>query len=237
MYQHQFHDNSACDYPTGKVLCVGRNYAAHAKELNNPVPKKPIIFIKPNTAVVSFCDPIVIPRGRDDCHFEAELSVLIGNKLSKANPEQAAAAIAGFGIGLDLTLRDLQSELKNNGHPWEVAKAFDGACPLTPFIASAQVENPEQLGLKNTVNGKLRQIGHVQEMINPIKSLLALMSHSFTLLPGDVVLTGTPAGVGPLTPGDKITLQIFLSQFTSIAERHDQQVKEIFAYHSEVAQS
>ncbi len=203
-YQHLWLDSSACDLPSGKVVCVGRNYAEHAKELNNPVPSAPILFIKPSTAVVSLAEPLAIPAGRGECHHELELALLIGSPLANASPAEAMAAVAGYGLALDLTLRDLQSELKKKGHPWERAKAFDGACPLSAFVSAAELGDWRDFSLKLERNGQVQQDGSCNDMIFAIPDLLAEISASFSLLPGDVVLTGTPAGVGPLRSGDQL---------------------------------
>ena len=189
-------------------MCVGRNYAAHAKELNNPVPSTPMLFIKPATAVVGLDAPIVIPQDKGACHHELEVSVLIGEVLTNSSPEAAKQAVVGYGLGLDLTLRDVQNTLKEKGYPWEVAKAFDGSCPLTAFVPTEQVADPLTLDLQLERNGMLQQKGNTSEMITGIFDLVAFMSTQFTLLPGDVVMTGTPAGVGPLEQGDKLVLAL-----------------------------
>lgn len=206
-YQHQFVDGP-CDLTLGKVVCVGRNYAAHAKELNNPVPTTPMLFIKPASAVVGISAPIALPKDRGVCHHELEVSALIGAPLQGATAEEARQAIVGYGLGLDLTLREVQDALKEKGHPWEVAKAFDGACPLSPFVPAQQVEDPLQLDLKLERNGLLQQQGNTSEMITGIFDLIAFISQTFTLHPGDVVMTGTPAGVGPLMQGDELVLTL-----------------------------
>ena len=205
-YEHRFIDGSPCGLPLGKVVCVGRNYAAHAKELNNPVPSTPMLFIKPATAVVGLDSPIVIPQDRGACHHELEVSVLIGEVLTNSSSEAAKQAIVGYGLGLDLTLRDVQNRLKEKGHPWEAAKAFDGSCPLTAFVPVKQVAGPLNLDLQLERNGVLQQKGNTSEMITGIFDLVAFMSTQFTLLPGDVVMTGTPAGVGELKGGDRLVL-------------------------------
>lgn len=202
-YQHKL-NGTALDLPLGKVVCVGRNYAEHAKELNNPVPTTPILFIKPATAVVPFEGHISIPKGQGECHHELEMSVLIGKPLRHASEAEVKEAILGFGLGLDLTLRDLQSRLKEKGHPWEVAKSFDGACPLSEFVAASALTDPMQMPLSLQVNGAVRQQGTTADMITSLYPLLAYMSRFFTLQPGDVVLTGTPAGVSALQEGDAL---------------------------------
>ncbi|MFA7555522.1 MAG: fumarylacetoacetate hydrolase family protein [Spongiibacteraceae bacterium] len=190
--------------PLGKIVCVGRNYADHAKELNNPIPKQPLLFIKPATAAVAMDQPITIPKGLGACHHELEMAILIGGVLTHASAEQAQAAIAGIGLALDLTLRDVQDDLKRQGQPWERAKAFDGACPLSPFVSAKGIDL-QQLSLQLYRNDQLQQSGNTADMLFPVVDLLVEISQSFSLLPGDVVLTGTPAGVGPLLVGDKLS--------------------------------
>ncbi|MCJ8170414.1 fumarylacetoacetate hydrolase family protein [Atopomonas sediminilitoris] len=208
-YQHQYTDGALIHFPLGKVVCVGRNYAEHAKELNNPIPTEPLLFIKPATAVVSLSQGVCLPQGRSDVHHEAEIAVLIGKPLAhKVSAQEAREAIVGIGAALDLTLRDLQSKLKEKGHPWEVAKAFDGACPLTGFVAPECFEDLADIPVSLTVNGQLRQQGNSAEMLTPILPLLQYIAQHFTLLPGDVVLTGTPAGVAALAAGDQLTLAL-----------------------------
>lgn len=207
-YKHVMADGSACDLPVGKVVCVGRNYADHAKELNNPVPTEPILFIKPTTAVVPLVPSFSIPAGRGECHHETEIALLIGKQLSHADAKDVRSAIVGVGIGLDLTLRDLQAKLKEKGHPWELAKSFDGACPLSPFVAVAEFSDFADLSVSLSVNGERRQQGNSAHMLFPILELVALISQTFTLTPGDVVLTGTPSGVAPLKPQDQLEVML-----------------------------
>ena len=192
--------------PISKVVCVGRNYIAHALELNNPVPEAPLLFIKPNSAVVPISGMVAIPTHRGHVHYEAELAVLIGKPLSHATEEEVESAIAGLGLALDLTLRDLQSELKAKGHPWEIAKSFDASCPLTVF-EPFENQDLENLSFELEINGELKQQGYSGNMITSIKSLLAFASKHFSLLPGDILLTGTPEGVGVLNPGDNLSLK------------------------------
>lgn len=207
-YQHQWQDGSTIDWPPGKVVCVGRNYAAHAAELNNPVPEQPLLFMKPATSLVPLAQPVRLPPGRTDVHFETELAILLGRPLSHANRQQAREGIAGIGLALDLTLRDLQSELKTRGHPWERAKAFDGACPLSGFVPLGNDDDLDDLRFSLAIDGQQRQLGHTGDMITPVLTLLSHISETFTLQPGDVVLTGTPAGVGTLHSGQQLTLEL-----------------------------
>ena len=207
-YRHQI-DQQKSELPVGKVVCVGRNYAAHAKELNNPVPDEPVLFLKPATALVTMSNSIVIPKQMGSCHFETELAILIGQRLSRGCTEQQAQqAIVGVGLALDLTLRDLQQQLKSSGLPWEKAKAFDGACPLSVFISIDKIKDLQDLELKLWQNEQLRQDGHTGQMLMPVLSLITYAAQFFTLEPGDVMLTGTPSGVGALQSGDQLRLAL-----------------------------
>lgn len=221
-YQHRFVDGQRIVWPLGKIVCVGRNYAEHAKELNNPVPVTPLLFMKPATSAAPLKLPMHLPQQQGPCHFETEIAVLVGDTIHALSADNISDKIAGYGIGLDLTLRALQDELKTKGHPWEMAKAFDGACPLSAFVPASLVSHPESLGLSAHINGQLRQQGFVSDMITPIFELLAYISRFFTLQAGDVVMTGTPAGVGPLQPGDALQLSLLLrgdnNNVTTLAE-------------------
>lgn len=206
-----FNDGRPFSQPLGKIVCVGRNYAEHARELNNPVPSAPLLFIKPATSAVSLGEPIADPFERGDVHFETELALLIGETLSDASPQAAARAVVGVGLALDLTLRDVQARLKEKGHPWEIAKAFDGACPLSSFVAIDDVPDWNALTFSLDIDGERRQTGQGSDMLFAVPALLAEMSQHFTLEPGDVVLTGTPAGVGPLPRSGKLHFVLSLA--------------------------
>lgn len=206
-YRHVL-EGKTLDLPVGKVVCVGRNYAEHAKELNNPVPTSPILFMKPSTAIVALADGFTIPRDQGECHHELELAVLIGKPLKNASEAEVRNAILGYGIGLDLTLRDLQNRLKEKSHPWEMAKAFDGANPLSGFVAADKIPRSDNIDIALRVNGVVRQQGNTADMITPVIDLIVYISRYFTLLPGDVIMTGTPAGVAALHPGDALELRM-----------------------------
>jgi acylpyruvate hydrolase len=195
-------------FPIGKILCIGRNYLEHIKELGNEPPEAPVIFIKPSSSVIGEGDAIVIPPYSHDCHHEAELALLIG-RMGKDIPEdQAMGYIAGYGVGIDLTLRDIQGEMKKKGLPWEIAKGFDTACPLSSFMDASGVADPQNLRIRLTVNGETRQDGNTSMMIHRIPAIISHMSRSFTLDPGDVILTGTPAGVSRIVSGDTLVAEI-----------------------------
>lgn len=208
-YQHQYVDGTTVHFPLGKVVCIGRNYAEHAKELNNPVPSEPLLFIKPGSCVVPLDGGFAIPEDRGSVHYEAEIAVLIGKPLSKKpDAEEVRDAISGFAPALDLTLRDVQAKLKEKGLPWELSKSFDGACVLPPFVSAASFEDLTDIGIRLTINGEVRQDGNSAMMLNPIVPMIQHIAAHFSLQAGDVVLTGTPAGVGPFSVGDELVLEL-----------------------------
>lgn len=208
VYEHRFVDGSSCGLPVGKAVCVGRNYAAHARELGNAVPEAPILFLKPRAALVPLAPTFSIPGQWGECHHETEITVLIGKTLKNAGRAEVEAAIAGFGLGLDLTLREVQNDLKKKGLPWEVAKAFDGAAPLAPFFRPADFGDVENMEFSLSVNGSPRQHGFSHDMITPVYALIEFISRIFTLEPGDVIMTGTPEGVAALHRGDSLGLSV-----------------------------
>ena len=208
-YQHQYQDGTTIHYSMGKVVCVGRNYAEHAKELGNEIPDEPLLFIKPGSCVDSAENGFNIPSDRGAVHFELEIAVLIGKPLSKKPcEEEVLDAISGYAPALDLTLRDVQDTLKKKGWPWEASKSFDGACVLAPFVSADNVSDTRAIELRLTVNGEVRQQGDSSQMINAIVPLISHIAGQFSLQPGDVVLTGTPAGVGPLQSGDQLVMEL-----------------------------
>lgn len=192
----------------GKIVCLARNYVAHAQELGNEVPAEPVLFIKPASSLLADGGQIRIPPYSSDCHHEVELALLIGRSGQAISAANAMELVSGYGVALDMTLRDTQNRLKAKGLPWELAKGFDTACPLSDFVPAAQVSDPQQLRIQLRVNGELRQDGCSDCMIHRIPQLLSFISQAFTLEPGDIVLTGTPAGVGPVVSGDVLEASI-----------------------------
>jgi len=196
------------EHSVSKIVCVGRNYSAHAKELNNPIPNEPLLFIKPTNSLVDVSPVIGIPTDRGECHHELELAILIGSKLSNCTKQEAIQSVKGIGLALDLTLRDLQTKLKSKGQPWEKAKGFDGACPITGFIDIDYFENLSDIEFSMYRDDKLSQEGNSKDMLFDIPTLVQDIADHFTLFPGDVVLTGTPEGVSPLFVGDKLKMEL-----------------------------
>ncbi len=194
-------------YRVGKILCVTRNYRAHAAELGNKSPTQPVFFLKPASSIIGQGETAVIPPFSHDCQHEVELAVLIGKWGKNIAQETALSHVAGYGIGIDLTLRDLQGDLKAKGLPWSMAKGFDTSCPLSDFIPSEQITDPQDLKILY-VNDELRQQGNSAEMIHSIPKLISAASAIFSLEEGDILLTGTPAGVARLISGDRLRAEI-----------------------------
>lgn len=207
-YQHKDLQGQAIHLPVGKALCIGQNYQDHIAEMNSKTAPEALFFIKPSTAVVDIHQSFPIPDQLGAVHNETELAVLIKAPLTKVTPEQVLDAVWGYGLALDLTLRDQQKKLKELGRPWEIAKGFDGACPVSGFIAADELGDVQQLEFSLRVNGETRQQGDTRMMIRSVTQIISEMSQFFTLLPGDLVLTGTPAGVGPLYSGDQLELTL-----------------------------
>ncbi|MGP5013564.1 fumarylacetoacetate hydrolase family protein [Glutamicibacter ardleyensis] len=189
--------------PRSKVIGFGRTYREHAKELGNKVPNEPLMFLKPNTSVVGHGDPVTLPAFSEEVSFEGELAVVIGRICKDVPAEKAADVIFGYTVANDLTARDAQRK----DPQWARAKGFDGACPLGPWIET-QLADPDDVGIVTRVNGEVRQDGSTNEMIWSVNDLVARASEAFTLLPGDVILTGTPAGVGLVAEGDNVEIEV-----------------------------
>jgi acylpyruvate hydrolase len=195
-------------FRVGKIVCLGRNYAEHIRELGNEVPQRPVLFMKPATSLIGPGGTIRIPGYSRECHHEVELAALIG-RGGKDIPEASALAhVAGYAVAIDLTLRDVQEELKKKGLPWEIAKGFDTACPLSDFVPAATVADPHDLRIRLRVNGEMRQDGSTSLMLRRLPQIIREISEIFTLEEGDIILTGTPAGVGAIHSGDVLQAEI-----------------------------
>jgi 2-keto-4-pentenoate hydratase/2-oxohepta-3-ene-1,7-dioic acid hydratase in catechol pathway len=188
--------------PRSKIVGVGRNYADHAAEFGQVVPEEPLLFLKPNTAVIGPGDAIVLPRQSHEVHFEGELAVVIGKLCRDVPTERALDVIFAYTVGNDVTARDLQ----RTDDQWARAKGFDTFCPLGPWLETEL--DPADLTLRTVVNGEVKQDVRTSKLIFDIPTLVAYISAAFTLLPGDVILTGTPAGVGPIVAGDRVEVTV-----------------------------
>ncbi|WP_372635903.1 fumarylacetoacetate hydrolase family protein [Fodinibius sp.] len=191
----------------GSIFCIGRNYVAHARELDHDVPDQPMVFLKPVSSL-TFEGPILLPPQSNEVHHEVELVVAIekgGKDISRA---EALSHVGGYGVGIDLTARDIQSRAKKQGHPWSVAKGFDTFAPISTFIPGERVADPQNLGLSLAVNDRMRQQSNTRLMIFPVADLIHYLSTIFTLRRGDLIFTGTPEGVSPLRSGDHIEARL-----------------------------
>ncbi|GIV54773.1 MAG: acylpyruvase [Candidatus Kapaibacterium sp.] len=188
----------------GVIYCIGRNYADHAREMNAPRPVEPIVFIKPPSAYVPDGGTVVAPAAGHLLHHEVEVVAVIGTALSHATPEAAAGAIMGYAVGIDVTLRDVQQRAKAEGLPWAVAKGFATSAPISRVVPASQIDRLDRIEFGLAVNGIERQRGKPAQMLWSVEELVAYLSKWFVLQPGDVVLTGTPQGVGPLEDGDRV---------------------------------
>ena len=201
-------------FPVRRVFCIGRNYAEHAREMGAAVDKStPMFFCKPADAVVGDGADVPYPQATGDLHHEVEMVVALGGGGHDLTPEQAAALVWGYGVGLDLTRRDLQAQAKAKGHPWDVAKAFDHSAPVSALRPAAEVRVDAGTVLRLSVNGELRQQSTLGEMVHGVPQIIAALSALFELKPGDLVFTGTPAGVAALQRGDR-----FHAELVGIAE-------------------
>ncbi len=189
-----------------RVFCIGRNYVKHVQELSNAMPEKPVVFFKPASCLAGVGELIHFPKHGQDLHHEAEVVVRIGKQGRVTTPEQALAAIDAITLGVDLTLRDVQADLKAKRLPWEKAKAFEQSAFLGEFVPYESSIDLQNLDFRCTVNGKERQHGNTGDMIFSIPKLLIELSEIWNLLPGDLVYTGTPAGVSALQVGDIVTV-------------------------------
>lgn len=181
-------------FPVGRLFCVGRNYAAHAREMGASDREPPFFFMKPASAVLAGGGTLPYPPQTSDLHHEIELVVALGE----------GGSVFGYGVGLDLTRRDLQGEAKKAGKPWDMGKVFDHAAPVSALVPAAAVPSVDAGRIALSVNGELRQEGDLAEMIWTVPEIIAELSRFITLLPGDLIFTGTPAGVGPIQRGDRL---------------------------------
>lgn len=191
-----------------KILCVGANYSDHIAEMNPgkplELPKEPVIFMKPPSAIIHDGDSIIYPDVQSELHHEIELIVVIGKDGKNIKAENADPYVLGYGVGLDMTLRDVQAEAKKKGRPWTIAKGFDTSAALSEIILKNEIGDVHDLPLKLAINDKTRQEGHTSNMIFKVGDIIAYLSRFFTLCRGDVIYTGTPKGVGPVQTEDKL---------------------------------
>lgn len=217
--------------PARSVYCIGRNYAEHARELNNEIPDNPVVFMKPPTSLLEDKGTVIIPAYCTELHHEAELVIAIGKTARNIARTEAFDHVAGYAIGIDITARDVQTQLKNKGQPWLLAKGLDTFSPLGEFVTPDKVSDTGNIRIELTVNSETRQDGNTSDMLFTIDDIISRLSFFFTLLPGDLIFTGTPAGVGPIRHGDEVNAAIYdgvtsnkLSS-VNVLVKHDKQVQ------------
>ena len=207
--------------PSNKVVCVGKNYADHAKEMNSAVPTEPLLFMKPWSAVTQLGGEITIPVDRGEVHHELEVAFVIGKVLENADEEKVRSAISGIGLALDLTLRDVQQDLRQQGFPWEKSKGFDKSCPVKCMPTNSQFFhdpiNFDNISLTLTKNDQVQQQGCTADMIFSVLPLISTMSSWFSLNPGDIILSGTPAGVSALNNADELHSELIVESKTVLS--------------------
>jgi len=191
-----------------KIICIGRNYSEHAKELNNPLPEKPVFFMKPDSSILKNNKPFFLPDFSKDVHYEVELVLKISRLGKNINEKFADRYFNGIGIGIDFTARDLQKECKNKGLPWEIAKAFENSAPLGKFLPKESFSDLGDINFYLNINNETVQIGTSRDMIFSFNKLISYLSQFFTLKTGDLIFTGTPAGVGPVYKNDHLLAYI-----------------------------
>ncbi|MCB9207880.1 MAG: fumarylacetoacetate hydrolase family protein [Ignavibacteriales bacterium] len=200
--------NSTKEFTVGKIVCVGRNYAEHARELGNEVPKFPIIFLKPPSTLIYDGDNIFHPSYSNEMHHEVELVLLIGKSVKNASDEEAENAIIGYGVGLDMTLRDLQNEYRKEGNPWTLAKSFDTCAVISEFVLKEEYKITGKEEIELLKNGNIQQKSSIDKMIFPPAEIVKYISERMTLEPGDLIYTGTPQGVSKVEKGDVLKSRI-----------------------------
>lgn len=188
----------------GKIVCVGRNYADHAKELGNEVPDKPVLFLKPASAIIQSGEKVIHPAFTENLHHEIELVLLMGKTVRYADDSLSEEAIAGYGVGLDMTLRDVQKEAMNSGNPWTISKCFDTSAVLSDFVLKENYTLTLDETISLTVNGAAKQKEKLNKLLYGPAALVKYISSLITLEEGDLIFTGTPAGVSRVVPGDKL---------------------------------
>lgn len=197
-------EGSAARFPVRRVFCVGRNYAAHAREMGADTREPPFFFTKPADALVQTPATIAYPRATNDLHHEIELVVAIGKGGADIAVADALNHVWGYAVGVDLTRRDLQAGFKTKSHPWDMAKGFDQSAPVSAIAAAAKIGHPDKGAITLSINGAEKQRGDLDDMIWTVPETIAALSKFVELAPGDLIFTGTPEGVGPVARGDRL---------------------------------
>ena len=209
MTNYIFKDGSRKNVSIGKLVCLARTYKRHAEEMHTKVTKDPLLFLKPASSVIFNGESIIIPDMSKFLHHEVELGIVIGKKCKNVSQIEALDYVLGYLIALDITARDIQTEAKKNGWPWSIAKGFDTFAPISEVVLKEDLPNPNNINISLKINGEIRQISNTNHMVYSVERIIEFISHIMTLEPGDLIMTGTPEGVGEITKGD--TLEAGLS--------------------------
>jgi len=209
MTKYIFKDDNRKNVPIGKLVCLARTYKRHAKEMHTNVTKDPLLFLKPASSVIFNGESIIIPAMSKCLHHEVELGIVIGKKCKNVPQRESLDYVLGYLIALDITARDIQTEAKKNGWPWSIAKGFDTFAPISEVVLKEDLPNPNNINISLKINGEIRQSSNTNHMVYSVERIIEFISHIMTLEPGDLIMTGTPEGVGEITKGD--TLEAGLS--------------------------
>ena len=208
MTDYIFKDGVKRDFTIGKLVCLARTYKKHAKEMNSDIPKEPLLFLKPASSVIFNGDSIKIPDMSKCIHHEVELGIVIGRKCKNVSKKDAIDHVLGYLVALDITARDLQTELKKKGWPWGIAKGFDTFAPISDVVLKDNVPDPHNLDISLKVNGEVRQSSNTSFLIFSIEEIIEFISKIMTLEPRDLIMTGTPEGVGEIVTGDILEAEL-----------------------------
>jgi len=214
MVNYLFKDEYDDVVKIGKIVCLAKTYKKHAEEMNSTITKDPLLFLKPSSSVIFNYNSIIIPSKSKCLHHEVELGVVIGKRCKEINQKDAHDYILGYLLALDITARDIQSEAKKNGWPWTISKGFDTFAPISKMILKNKVDDPNNLDLSLKINGETKQKSNTKNMIYSVERIIEFISKIMTLEKGDLILTGTPEGVGEISEGD--TIEANLGNFCSL---------------------
>ena len=208
MINYIFKDGTKRDVTIGKLVCLARTYKKHAQEMNSDLPKEPLLFLKPASSVIFNGDTIKIPKMSKCIHHEVELGIVIGKQCKNISKNEAMDYVLGYLVALDITARDIQTDLKKKGWPWSIAKGFDTFAPISDVVIKDKVTDPQNLDIVLTVNGEIKQSSNTKYMMFTIEEIIEYISNIMTLEPGDLIMTGTPEGVGEILSGDVLEAKL-----------------------------
>lgn len=208
MTNYIFKDDNRKNVPIGKLVCLARTYKRHAEEMHTNVTEDPLLFLKPASSVIFNGESIIMPAMSQCLHHEVELGIVIGKKCKNVSQREALDYVLGYLIVLDITARDIQTEAKKNGWPWSIAKGFDTFAPISEVVLKEDLPNPNNIDISLKINGEIRQSSNTNHMVYSVERIIEFISHIMTLEPGDLIMTGTPEGVGEIVTGDILEAEL-----------------------------